>query len=618
MKKAQLLSLSAYLVFSPYTFADENNDVYQQERKVVTASRYEQSELDVIPSISVISREDILNLQANNVLDLLSLQQGIDVARTGGNGSQTSVFMRGTNSNHTLVLIDGMRVGSSYTGGFTWENLPVSQIESIEIVRGSRVSYYGSDAIGGVINIITRKQDKLYLRYTAGSFGTNNVDAGFGQSTDKAQYSIVLSSHHTEGFSATNELNFFSFNPDDDAYENNSLGLNASYDFAASQISLNYLESRSNVDFDSFYNLGHSNGSERIARLAWKGEIFDSWDSEIALGNNKNTLATKAFSNDFNSNRYSFDWLINKEFNAQHVGFGLTYRTEDSEYNHSLINQLNYDNTLNNAAAFANWTGTYNKNILSLSGRFDHNNVYGNNSTGNIDWAYQKNDKLRFNLSAGTAFHAPNLNELYSPQFQLIAFSPELDAFVNFFSFEGNPEVEPEESINYEMGLKSQLTDNQNLSFNLFYYKIDNLIDFLGPTFKPTNINESNIKGLEAAYDLQYEDFKININATVQDANNEETDTPLLRRPDNKVNISVDKFFNKFSIGSSVRYASKSPDFGVDLDSYTVIDLRAAYKFNNHWKLSAKIENAADEEYQIVNGYNTPEASGYITIEWQQ
>jgi vitamin B12 transporter len=618
MKKAQLLLFSTCIVFSNYTYADENNDVYQQERKVVTASRYEQSEIDVIPSITVIDREDILNLQANNILDLLSLQQGIDVARTGGAGSQTSVFMRGTNSNHTLVLIDGMRVGSSYTGSFTWENLPISQIESIEIVRGSRVSYYGSDAIGGVINIITRKQDKLYMRYTAGSFGTNNVDAGFGQSTENAQYSLVVGSHHTEGFSATNENNFFAFNPDDDAYENNSLGLNASYEFENSQLAFNYLESRANVDFDSFYNLGHSNASERVARLSLKAQLFNDWNSEVALGNNKNSLVTQAFSNDFNSNRYSLDWLVDKNFNAHHLGFGLSYRTEDSEFNHSLINQLNYDNSRNNAAAFANWTGTYNKNILSVSGRFDHNNVYGNNSTGNIDWAYQQSDKLRFNLSAGTAFHAPNLNELYSPAFQLIAFSPELNAFVNFFSFEGNSELEPEESINYEAGLKSQLTDRQNLSFNLFYYKIDNLIDFLGPTFKPNNVNQASIKGLEAAYNLQYDSFKLHINATVQDTNNDETDMPLLRRPDNKINISFDKFFNNFSIGSSVRYASKSPDFGVDLDSYIVIDLRAAYKINDHWKLSAKIENAADEDYQIVNGYNTPEASGYITLEWQQ
>jgi vitamin B12 transporter len=309
---------------------------------------------------------------------------------------------------------------------------------------------------------------------------------------------------------------------------------------------------------------------------------------------------------------------MDKNFGANHVGLGMTYRNEDSEFNHTLLNVLNYENSRKNVAAFASWHGTFKKNILSVSGRFDHNNVYGNNSTGNIDWSYKVNDKLRFNLSAGSAFHAPNLNELYSPDIQVFIYSPELDEIVNLFSFEGNPDLKPEESINFEAGLKSQINDKQNLSFNAFYYKIDNLIDFLGSTFKPTNVNQSTIKGLEAAYNYADNGFNLNINATVQDANNDQTDTPLLRRPDNKVNMSLDKSFEKFSIGSSIRYASKNPDFGINLDSYTLIDLRASYRFNEHWKVSVKIENAADDKYQIVNGYNTPRASGYLTIEWQQ
>ena len=606
MKHTQLLAMSACLILSNYS--DANEDVYQQERSVVTASRYEQAQIDVIPSITVIDREDILNLQANSILDLLALQQGIDVARTGGNGSQTSIFMRGTNSNHTLVLIDGVRASSSFTGSFTWENLPISQIEGIEIVRGSRVSYYGSDAIGGVINIITRKQDNLYVQYTGGSFGTNNVDAGFGQVKDNVQYSLVVGSHNTDGFSSTNENNLYGFNPDDDAYENNSLGIKASYDLKSSQILFNYLGSKSNADFDSFYNAGHSKASDRIARLSWRGELFNSWNSEIAIGNNRNTIATQIYTSDYNSNRYTLDWLMNKNIDNNHIGFGMSYRNEDSEFNHDIVNQLSYDSSRNNLAVFANWQGVYDRTIFSISGRFDHNNVYGDNTTGNVDWSYKVNNKWRLNLSAATAFHAPNLNELYSPDFQMDG----------FFSFEGNLDLKPEESVNLEIGLKARLSETQNLSFNLFHYKIDNLVSYIGSTFKPTNLNKSTIKGLEAAYNYQYKSLKLNVNATVQDANNDETNTALLRRPDNKVNLSIDKFFDKISIGSSIRYASENPDYGVELDGYTIIDLRAAYEFNEHWKVSAKIENATDKDYQIINGYNTPDLSGYLTIQWQQ
>lgn len=618
MKTVKILPFAAVMLFCVNTYAEENNEVYQQATTVVTASRYEQSEDDVIPSITIINREDILNLQAIDILDLLSLQQGIDVARNGGYGTATSVFMRGTNSNHTLVLIDGMRVASSFTGSFAWEHLPVSQIERIEIVRGTRVSFYGSDAIGGVINIITRKQDNLYVRYMTGSYDTHNFDVGYGNSTENSQYSIIVGSQKTDGYSATNENNANAFNPDDDGYENLSLNISAAYDFENSQISLNYLQSKGDVDFDSFFNVGKSDTTERVTKLTWKGTFSNDWKAEVAVGSNRNSLKTKVFSNRFDSDRTTVDFLLNKDFSKNHVGLGLSYRTEESEFNNFLIEPLNYIDNRDNLAAFANWRTTFNRNTFSFSGRFDHNDVYGNDTSAGLDWAFQLNDKIRFNLSAATAFHAPNLNELFSPQFQSLVFSPELGQFVNFFSFEGNPDLKPEESTNFEAGIKAKLSDNQTLSFNLFYYKIDNLIDFRPPNFKPININKSTIRGIEADYSFQHNNLKLNVNATVQDATNNQNDSALLRRPDNKLNVSIDKYFNKFSFGSSIRYASKNPDFGIKLDSYTVIDLRAAYSLNNHWRLAVKLENASDEKYQLINGFNTPRTAGYLTIEWQQ
>ena len=155
-------------------------------------------------------------------------------------------------------------------------------------------------------------------------------------------------------------------------------------------------------------------------------------------------------------------------------------------------------------------------------------------------------------------------------------------------------------------------------TLNVFYYKIDNLIDYQGPTFKPVNVNESTIKGIEADYNLRINGFRLNVNATHQNAQNEQSDTALSRRPDNKINISADKFYNKLSYGASIRYASKNYDFGTELDGYIVIDLRAAYKFNEHWRIALKIENGADKDYQIINGYNTSPRAGYLTIEWSQ
>ena len=603
MKTSKLLSLSTALLFTLNSHADE--DKTQLDDTIVTASRYEQSQNDIIPSVTVIDREDILNLQANSIVDLLVLQQGIDVARSGGNGTQTSVFMRGTNSNHALVLIDGVRVSSSFTGSFAWENLPVSQIERVEIVRGTRVSYYGSDAIGGVINIITRKQDNMYIRYTGGSFDSHDFDIGYGNSTDKGQYSIVIGSQKTDGFSATNANNAFSYNPDNDGYENLSLNLNGSLNMANGKINFNYLETKSDIDFDSFYEVGNSDSSQRVIKLAWQGQILNGWNTEVALSHNKNSLTTKVFSNGFNSDRNTFDILLNKRIDTNHIGLGVSYRQENSELQNKLVTALNYSNSRNNLGIFANWQGSFANNIFSVSGRYDDNNVYGADTSADVSWAYKFSNSSLVNLSVGSAFHAPSLNELFSP-------------YVNFQSFEGNPDLKPEESLNYEIAYKLPINESHSIAFNAFYYKIDNLIDYQGSTFKPVNVNKSTIKGLEVNYNLTVDDLKININATHQDANNDQTDTPLLRRPDNKINFSVDKFYNKFSIGSSVRYASKNYDFGTELDGYTVIDLRAAYKLDDNWRMALKVENATDKEYQVINGYNTSPAAGYLTIEWNQ
>lgn len=611
MIKEVLLPVLATLTYSVKIQADE---IYQQQQTIVTASRYEQALIDVIPSTTVIERSDILNLQANSILDVLSLQQGIDIARSGGKGSQTSIFMRGTNSNHTLVLINGMRVGSSFTGSFAWENLPVSQIERIELVRGTRVSFYGSDAIGGVINIITRNPEKMSFRYTLGSYETHNFDYGYGHSFDNSSYNLVISSHKTDGFSATNENNTYNFNPDKDGSENQSLNFNLSHQANDGQFDFTLLNSQSDTDFDT----GNTDTQELVTRFSWKNTFSNGWDSELALGNNYNEIATKAYSSIFDSQRYSFDWLLNKQINNSRFSYGLVYRKEQAEFNNPNAAEVSFSNDRNNVAIFANWNKVFNKNIFASGFRYDDNNIYGSNLTADIDWAYNFSEQTRINFSAGSAFHAPSISELYSPNFQGLVISPITGESSFAFAIEGNPDLKPEESINYELGLKKNMAKNHQLSFNLFYYKIDNLIDFQGFTFKPVNVNQATIKGLELNYKYTFNNLNFNANATVQDANNDETDTPLLRRPDNKLNLSIDKFFNKASIGSSLRYASKNPDFGLELESYTIIDIRAAYKINSHWKVSAKIENATDKQYQVINGYNTPDLSGYLTIEWQQ
>lgn len=618
MKKKQIIFFVAVVLCALNAQAKEQKEIFRQETTVVTASRYQQNKDEVIPSVTVITRDDIENLQADDITEILSLQKGIDVARSGGPGSTTSIFMRGTNSNHSLVLINGVRAGSAASGSFAWEHLPVSQIERVEIVRGTRVSYYGADAIGGVINIITRNQSGTSASISTGSYGTENYNLAYGSTNDKMEYSLSFGYQNTDGFSATNENNSFAFNPDDDGYENTSISLNSSFNLNTGKLNLTYYDVYAGIDFDSFYDTGHSKNRERVSGLSWQGHVFNNWESEITIGNNKNSIKTKAFSDEYHSDRTSFDALLNKELNQQHYALGFTWRKEKASYRQNLAESLSYRETRINKAVFINWQGNFDNDTLSLSGRYDHNNIYGSNSSAGLDWSHSFSDNAHMNLSAGTAFHAPDFNSLFSPSGQAVVFSPELNDYVFLFSIEGNPNLKPEKAMNYQLGLFGQLTKTQSLSFNSFYYKVDNLIEYIAPTYKPVNISKATIKGIEIDYHINIKTLDINVNATVQDARNNATSTKLLRRPDEKMNLNLDKSFNKFSVGSSLRYSSAREDFDSYLSAYTVWDLRGSYNFNDNWTLSLKLENVTDQNYQLVNGYNTPGASGYITLQWLQ
>lgn len=197
--------------------ADETDTYELKPDLVVTPSRRVESLSEALASVSVLTRDDIERSAAEDLTDLLTTLPGVDVVRSGGPGAQVSVFLRGSNSNHVLVLIDGVRASSSNTGSYTWEQLPVNQVERIEVVRGPRGSLYGSDSIGGVIHVITRTSTAPYGRATVGSYGTAEFEGGLGHEGENSRFSLNAGYRDVEGFSAQNE-NGFSYDPDDDGF----------------------------------------------------------------------------------------------------------------------------------------------------------------------------------------------------------------------------------------------------------------------------------------------------------------------------------------------------------------------------------------------------------------
>ncbi len=571
----------------------------ESEPMVITATRSVQTVDETLTSVTVINREQIEQSQSPDLLELLRQQAGIDIARTGGPGSQTSVFLRGGNSNHVLVLIDGIRVSSVHTGAFAWESMTTAQIERIEIVRGPRASFYGSDAIGGVIQLFTRNPNELSLRVETGSFNSNSVALAVGGG-DSIKTQLSVSMRDVGGFSSQNN-NGFSFDPDDDGYQNISLsaGLQGNIN-THSRVAINLLSTDNQVEFDR----GESDSSQHVFGVSWthlNGHALNvGWETT--------TLETPVFGSELNSNRTSASWQYANSLHDQHdFSIGIDYlRDEGSNFN-QFSQTDTYTADRNNLGIYGGMQFEFNKTLADISIRNDNNSEFGNTTTGNIAVGYAFNSKWTLYTSLGTGFRAPNLSEQLSPGFGGL--------------FAGNPDLNPEESKTYELGLKYSW-QNHRLNANLYQTDVDNLIAFQGINFQAININEARLQGLEFGYDFDGLHWNIRASATLQDTENLANNTKLLRRADEKLSISINrKFTRRGSLGLDILYNSDRDDFGfpspVTLDSFLRVNLRGQLTINPHWALEARIENLGDDDYELVRGFNTAERSAYVAITWR-
>nr|MBP7370840.1 TonB-dependent receptor [Arenimonas sp.] len=286
-------ALSSAIIFLTFTSSVQAQDAATLlDNVVVTANRLDQNIDRTTASITVITREDIDNSQAIDVADLLGKQVGIDVIRAGGSGSQNSIFMRGGNSNNTLVLIDGIRVNSVTQGLYDFAHLALANIERIEIVRGPRASVWGSDAISGVIQIFTRSPKALNVELRTGSYQRYGGDIGYGMGSDATNFGFVAGIEALQGFSATNPKNVWNYNPDKDGYQNSHFGLNAQTVLGTQTVAFSGLINQAETEFDQGKTQSDSyNWSGSVA-----GQFNEIWNHHLSIGQYDEKLDTLAYS----------------------------------------------------------------------------------------------------------------------------------------------------------------------------------------------------------------------------------------------------------------------------------------------------------------------------------
>jgi vitamin B12 transporter len=615
---ASLLAQSVLLAFATPSYSAENIELSDV---VVTASRIEEPLSATLRDVSVIDREQIERAGQSTLVEILQTQPGIEITNTGGEGKASGIFMRGTNTNHVLVLIDGVRVNSATLGTTTLENLPVALIDKIEIVRGPAASLYGQDAIGGVIQIFTKKGSgapKFYAGIGYGTYNTKTAEAGVHGAIGDTSFALGVSSKDTDGFSAlkTNNPNL----NDNDGFRNLSFTGSASHKIAdGHEIGFQFLSSEGHSSFDNSFNLlfaTNPNFSDNtdISQLSYavtsKNKFLPNWQSTLLLGEGVDESVSFQ---DFGRNLYrtkqrQLGWQ--NDFTLPIGTLTLAYdRLEERVKSTTDFIQ----NSRNNDGYYAGYLANLGSHTLQLNYRSDHNTRFGNNDTGGLAYGYQFNDSWRATASYGSAFKAPSFNDLYFP---------------DFFGFPtSNPNLDPEKSDNIEASLRFQ-KGNTNASATIYQNKIRNLIALDALTFVPFNVDKAKIKGITIAASQLWNNLSLQGSVDIQSPNDDKTDNLLVRRANRhaKANLSYslgDWRFGAETVASSRRYNDVANND--EIAGYTIFNLTTDYQINPDWKVQARLNNVFDKNYALAFdgnpsttgfAYDTPGSNLFVNLRW--
>lgn len=602
----------ASLWMMPAAFAESGEGITvaaaQLDTQYVTATRSDRPiDSDGMASVSVITRADIERRQPQSVAEALRGLPGLNFTNTGGPGKSTSLFVRGTNSDHVLVLVDGVEIGSATTGSAAFENLPIAQIERIEVVRGPQSGLYGSDAIGGVVQIFTRDgdgPDSSYLELGGGRFGTVEASAGVSGRVDQGWYSVNVGYFETDGIDARTL-----FEPDEDGFESRSISLRGGYrlgDFG--ELRGNFLRAQGESEFDGNPDFDSVNESEFVQQtlgLSWHRRFSGvlRWELRAAQSRDQSdNLRNGDFRSRFNTRRDEVETQLDIDVGDDRATLGVDFQSDNVE------SSTQYDQTSrDNTAVYGQYLATFSGLDLRLAARHDDNEQFGTQQTGNVAIGYQVSSPLRLRASFGNAFRAPSFNELFFPGF-------------------GNPDVQPERSRSGEIGADWQ-QGTLAVSAAVFHTEITQLIDTVrqpDDSFAPVNVSEARIIGLELSADWGVGDWDISASYTHQQPENRDdganSGKRLRRRPDQIAQLSMDRQFGALSAGLTAYGEGRRYENAANttrMAGYGLLDARANWQFTPAWAISARLANLLDKDYETVTTYNQPGRAFYVTLRYR-
>ena len=589
MRPSPFIALTAALLIPSFSAA---TDIKPRDTIVVTATRTPIPLTDATVPVTVITREDIELSLSTDLSELLRFQAGIDIGRNGGPGQATSVFLRGTESNHTLVLIDGVRMNPSTIGGAAVQNIAPEMIERIEIVKGARSALFGTDAIGGVINVITRRANEPHIAggVGAGSFASQSWNLSGGNRGASSEFGFNLNSYVSDGYAPRIDSNI------ERGYDNLSANVYGLRRFGANEVSIRHWRGEGNTEYlDFFLSPVDQDFENAVTSVGLDSKLTEAGISKLVLSFTQDQIRQKQTPDFVNSERLSLDWQYSHAFDNHTLTGGLYVVDEQAS---SLSFGSGFDEETLIRAAFLQDQLSLGRHRAFAALRLTHHESFGSHMTWNAEYAFEISSAVTLNLGIGHAFRAPDATDR--------------------FGFGGSPNLKPELANEQQLGLRYSTSERHSVHFELYANRIEDLIEFDFSTFTLQNLDEAEIRGAQLGYEYLGENFVLRADLVRQRAENVATGERLLRRAEQTLTLSYTQSIAKHRLGLSILASGDRRDFGgVELPGFVVANLHGQLQLGDDWQLNARIENLTNTQYQTAANYRMQERSGFVELRYR-
>lgn len=590
---------------------------------VVTANRTPQALSELVGDVSVVDRQAIERSGATGVADVLARLPGIEISRNGGVGNTTSQFIRGAETRFTAVYLDGVRIDSQSTGGAGWEGIPLSQIDRIEVLRGPAAAVYGSDAIGGVIQLFTRRGEEGVRPYAGiglGSKGLRKIEGGVSGKSGLFDYAFGVEHEESKGFNVQpvdkrNVVKDGFTSPDRDGYNSTSGNAKLGFQITPDQrIDATLLTSDIKAGYDASvsyktklpiqFRNDEANNTLRTAGLTWSSKWNDIYSTRVQVTDSQSVYKTQPSFYRTETNLRGY--LFQNEFRfGPHLVTATFERREDALENAPTTSAKLLSRDRAQDAISLGYGFVQGPHSLQLRARHDKDSEFGGKNTGSAAYGYAITPALRFTASAGTAFRVPTLYQRFSEY--------------------GVSTLRPETSQNVELGVNYAKADT-TAGIVVYRNRVRNLINFVGTATGCassfgcyTNVNRATLQGATLSASQRFGDVTLRASFDVQDPKDADTGNLLARRSKRHGTVGADWRVAGWTLGAEVQASSQRYDDAantVKLGGYTLLNLSASTKITRDLNLVARVDNVSNKDYQYARLYATAGRTAYVGLKW--